>query len=80
MAYTPRPNMFIAFIASSHDALWIAEKVKANFQAKVDVDIWTDHVFKENRSYLQTLLNLASYYDFAWHSSRPTTARWSASS
>jgi hypothetical protein len=53
------------FIASSDEALPIARAVKTNFDKEADVDIWNENVFKLNKSYLDTLLNRASYYDFA---------------
>jgi len=56
-----RPNIFIA---SSKEALKIAYAVKSNFDAKADVDIWSENIFKANRNYLDTLLNRASFYDF----------------
>lgn len=60
---TPRPNMFIA---SSTKGLDCAEAVASQFKDDVDVDIWTNEdVFKLNTSYLETLLNRASYSDFA---------------
>jgi len=52
------------FIASSTEALPVAGAVKRSFDAEADVDIWNENIFKANRSYLDTLLNRASYYDF----------------
>jgi len=52
------------FIASSKEALPIARAVKKHFQREADVDIWNENIFKVNRSYLETLLNRASYYDY----------------
>jgi hypothetical protein len=56
-----RPNIFVA---SSTEALPVARAVKQNFDREADVDIWSENIFKANRSYLDTLLNRASYYDF----------------
>ncbi|WP_160318893.1 TIR domain-containing protein [Arthrobacter sp. ERGS1:01] len=53
------------FIASSTEAIDIAVAAKANFDSDFDVQIWNENVFTVNRSYLETLLNRASYYDFA---------------
>src|SRR6476469_2470517 len=58
---TKRPNIFIA---SSKEALKIAQAVKSNFDNEADVDIWSENIFKVNRGYLETLLNRASFYDF----------------
>src|SRR5262245_6824916 len=52
------------FIVSSGEARPIAEAVKQHFDQDWDVDIWCENIFKINRSYLETLLNRASYYDF----------------
>jgi hypothetical protein len=57
-----RPNIFVA---SSAESLPVARAVKRNFDHEADVDIWDENIFKTNRNYLQTLLNRASYYDFA---------------
>jgi hypothetical protein len=60
---TLRPNMFIA---SSSEGLECAEACASQFKSDYAVDIWTDEdVFKLNTGYLQTLLNRASYSDFA---------------
>jgi hypothetical protein len=56
-----RPNIFVA---SSKEALPVARAVKQNFDHEADVDIWDENIFNPNRSYLDTLLNRASYYDF----------------
>jgi predicted nucleotide-binding protein len=56
-----RPNIFVA---SSQEALPVARAVKQNFDNEADVDIWDENIFNPNRSYLETLLNRASYYDF----------------
>src|SRR5262245_45178879 len=36
-----------------------------NFDKEADVDVWNENIFTPNRSFLETLLNRASYYDFA---------------
>jgi Predicted nucleotide-binding protein containing TIR-like domain len=53
------------FIISSKEARPIAAAVKQNFDIEADVDVWDEDIFKVNRNYLYTLLNYASYYDFA---------------
>lgn len=61
MSTIRRPHIFIA---SSAEALDVARAVKNNFDHEADVDIWNEGIFNLNRSYLDTLLNRASYYDF----------------
>lgn len=56
-----RPNIFIA---SSTESLPTARAVKQHFDAEADVDVWDENIFATNRSYLETLLNRASYYDY----------------
>lgn len=53
------------FIISSTEAKPIARAVKANFEREAEVDIWQEDIFELNRTYLDTLLNRASYYDYA---------------
>jgi hypothetical protein len=53
------------FIISSKEAKDIAAAFKQNFDNEADVDAWDEDIFKVNRNYLNTLLNRASYYDFA---------------
>lgn len=57
-----RPSIFVA---SSVAGLRVAEAVKSNFDRTADVDIWTQNVFALNKSALDTLINRASFYDFA---------------
>jgi hypothetical protein len=52
------------FIASSSEALPIAQAVKQYFDQEWDVDIWKENIFNPNWNYLETLLNRASYYDY----------------
>jgi hypothetical protein len=53
------------FLASSKESLSIAEAVKTWFEAKnIEVTIWSEDVFKVNRSYLETLLNRSMFYDY----------------
>ena len=63
MNSTPLRRPYI-FIASSSEALPVAEAVKRHFAAEAYVDIWNENIFAINRSYLTTLLNRASYYDY----------------
>ena len=57
-----RPGIFIA---STSESLPVAKAVKSHFDNEADVDIWTENVFAINKSYLSTLLNRASFYDYA---------------
>jgi len=59
------PRLPSIFVASSTEALPVARAVKARFDKEADVDVWEEDIFKANRNYLDTLLNRASYYDFA---------------
>ena len=54
------------FIGSSSEGLYIAEYVKHYFSSDYDCVIWNDDVFKFNHSFLETLLNSASLFDFGF--------------
>lgn len=60
-ALTRKPSIFIA---SSSESLDVARAVRQHFDKDATVDIWSEDIFKVNTSYLETLLNRASYYDF----------------
>lgn len=54
------------FIGSSSEGLYVAEYVKNYFSADYDCVVWNDDVFKYNKSFLETLLNSASLFDFGF--------------
>jgi hypothetical protein len=54
------------FIGSSSEGLYAAEYVKNYFSTDYDCVIWNDNVFKYNKSFLETLLNSASLFDFGF--------------
>ena len=54
------------FIGSSTEGLYAAEFVKQFFKADYECIVWNDKVFKFNRSFLETLLNSASLFDFGF--------------
>lgn len=58
-----RPRVFIG---SSTEGLYAAEYVKDYFSADYDCVVWNDNVFKYNKSFLETLLNSASLFDFGF--------------
>ena len=54
------------FIGSSVEGLYVAEYVKEFFSGDYDCVIWNEDVFKSNKSFLDTLLNSASLFDFGF--------------
>lgn len=52
------------FIGSSSEGLKVAERVKAFFEPDYDCYLWTDDIFKNNMSFLETLMKSASLFDF----------------
>lgn len=54
------------FIGSSKEGLPVAQYVKSFFSRDYDCFLWTDDVFKENDSFMETLLREASLFDFAF--------------
>lgn len=54
------------FIGSSSEGLNVAERVKFFFSESYDCFLWTDDIFKNNESFLETLLKSASLFDFAF--------------
>jgi hypothetical protein len=52
------------FIGSSTEGLEIARYIKNQLDSKFECYLWTDNIFKYNDSYLDTLLNEASLFDF----------------
>jgi len=53
------------FIASSSEGLDAARAIKTQFDDEATVDIWNEDIFYLNKSFLASLLNLASFYDYA---------------
>jgi len=53
------------FIASSSEGLDAARAIKSQFDKDAIVDIWNEGIFYLNKSFLASLLNLASFYDYA---------------
>ena len=54
------------FIGSSKEGLFVAEHVKQFFNTDYECVVWNDDVFKYNKSFLETLLNSASLFDFGF--------------
>lgn len=52
------------FIGSSRESLDVAQRVKQYFTNDYDCFLWTDDVFKNNDSILETLMKSASLFDF----------------
>lgn len=58
-----KPTMFIG---SSSEGLPTAEALKGHFEKELEVVIWkSGEVFKQNSSYLESLLRASSFFDFA---------------
>ena len=54
------------FIGSSSEGLSVAQRVKDYFSEDYDCYLWTDDVFKNNQSFLETLMKSASLFDFGF--------------
>lgn len=54
------------FIGSSTEGLEVAKLVKRYFSPDYDCFLWTDDVFKNNESFLDTLVQSASLFDFGF--------------
>lgn len=54
------------FIGSSTEGLFAAAYIKNYFSPDYDCVIWNEDVFKYNKSFLETLLNSASLFDFGF--------------
>ena len=54
------------FIGSSTEGLSVAERVKEFFNDSYECFLWIDDIFKNNESFLETLLKSASLFDFAF--------------
>ena len=54
------------FIGSSSEGLSVAERVKRYFANDYDCYLWSDDIFKNNESFLETLVKSSSLFDFAF--------------
>lgn len=54
------------FIGSSSEALDVAKRIKDFFSSDYECFLWTDDVFKNNESFLETLVKSASLFDFGF--------------
>lgn len=54
------------FIGSSSEGLSVAKRVKDFFQNDYDCFLWSDDIFKNNESFLETLVKSASLFDFGF--------------
>lgn len=52
------------FIGSSSEGLSVAERVKSFFSPDYDCYLWSDDIFKDNESFMETLVKSASLFDF----------------
>ena len=54
------------FTGSSSEGLHVAERIKCFFKEDYDCFLWTDDIFKNNESFLETLVKSASLFDFGF--------------
>lgn len=54
------------FIGSSTEGLEVAKRIKSFFSPDYDCFLWTDEIFKNNNSFLETLVKSASLFDFGF--------------
>lgn len=54
------------FIGSSSEGLDVANRIKEFFKEDYDCYLWTDNIFKNNESFLETLVKSASLFDFGF--------------
>ena len=54
------------FIGSSSEGLDVANRIKDFFKEDYDCYLWTDNIFKNNESFLETLIKSASLFDFGF--------------
>lgn len=54
------------FIGSSMEGLKVAERIKRYFSLDYECFLWTDNVFRNNESFLETLVKSASLFDFGF--------------
>ncbi len=54
------------FIGSSTEGLEVAKRIKEYFSGDYDCYLWNDNIFKNNTSFLETLVKAASLFDFGF--------------
>ena len=54
------------FIGSSSEGLGVAKRIKKFFTPDYNCYLWTDDIFKNNESFLDTLIKSASLFDFSF--------------
>lgn len=54
------------FIGSSTEGLPIAQRIKAYFEHDYECVLWNDDLFRNNESFLETLLKSASLFDYGF--------------
>lgn len=54
------------FIGSSTEGLAVANRIKDFFSGDYDCFLWTDDIFKNNESFMETLVKSASLFDFGF--------------
>lgn len=54
------------FIGSSSEGLGVARRIKDFFTPDYNCYLWTDDIFKNNESFLDTLIKSASLFDFSF--------------
>lgn len=54
------------FIGSSTEGLEVAKRIKTFFSSDYDCFLWTDDIFKNNESFMETLVKSASLFDFGF--------------
>lgn len=63
LTFANKPTLFIA---SSGEGLFVAKAIKDRLQDLAVVDIWDEEeIFSEDKNFLNSLLNLSSFYDYA---------------
>ena len=58
-----RPRIFIG---SSRESLDVAKRIKDFFTPDYNCYLWTDEIYKNNESFLETLMKSASLFDFSF--------------
>lgn len=54
------------FIGSSSEGIDVAKRIKTFFAPEYDCFLWTDDIFRNNESFLETLVKSASLFDFGF--------------
>lgn len=54
------------FIGSSSEGLGVVKRIKEFFSPDYNCYLWTDDIFKNNESFLETLMKSASLFDFSF--------------